>query len=271
MTLVAAMINVAITGLYADTLRDGLRVHTWQEPQLVELEKQLGEINLPSLLAESLREERAGVCRVLETVPLTKLDELRSGKTTTSFWQKIGDPKFWLLSHVPKGWVYRNMRTAASLEQSFLEGVDATNGVVRPEVAQQAMRGTEKAFTRFSPGTCLAAWMVPNYDRAARTTAYNQTLVNQALIACALGRYRLAKGAYPQNLDPLRPEFLKVLPNDPINGGPLHYSLLSNGLYSLYSVGWNASDDHGTVATGKEGRMYPTETGDWVWQTQPGI
>src|SRR5471032_484491 len=45
MTLVAAMINVAVSGLYVDTIADGLQSHAWQEPQLAALQNQLAEIN----------------------------------------------------------------------------------------------------------------------------------------------------------------------------------------------------------------------------------
>ena len=49
MTLVAVMINVAVTGLYAETIADGFRLHAWQEPQMVALQKQLKQINLAHL------------------------------------------------------------------------------------------------------------------------------------------------------------------------------------------------------------------------------
>src|SRR5262249_21157074 len=35
MTLVASMIDVAVVGLYADVIADGLRMHAWREPQLI--------------------------------------------------------------------------------------------------------------------------------------------------------------------------------------------------------------------------------------------
>ena len=41
MTLVAAMINVAVTGLYVDTIAEGFQWHAWQEPQLAALQEQL--------------------------------------------------------------------------------------------------------------------------------------------------------------------------------------------------------------------------------------
>ena len=60
MTLVAAMINVAVTGLYVDTIASGLQSRAWQEPQLAALQKQLAEINLAPFVFHALQEEPAG-------------------------------------------------------------------------------------------------------------------------------------------------------------------------------------------------------------------
>ena len=59
MTLVAAMINVAVTGLYADTVSEGLRANEWQAAQLVVLQKQLAEIELAPLVAGAFESEPA--------------------------------------------------------------------------------------------------------------------------------------------------------------------------------------------------------------------
>ena len=40
-TLVAAMINVAVTGLYVDTIANGIRLEAWREPQLSTIQEQL--------------------------------------------------------------------------------------------------------------------------------------------------------------------------------------------------------------------------------------
>ena len=45
MTVVAAMIDVAVTGLYVETIADGFRLQAWREPQLVALQAQLKEVN----------------------------------------------------------------------------------------------------------------------------------------------------------------------------------------------------------------------------------
>ena len=90
--------------------------------------------------------------------------------------------------------------------------------------------------------------MIPNFTKAWQTTAHNQTLVNEAQIACALERYRLAHGEYPETLDALVPQFIEKLPHDIIGGQPLHYRRTADGKFLLYSVGWNETDDGGQAS-----------------------
>lgn len=95
--------------------------------------------------------------------------------------------------------------------------------------------------------------------KACELTAHSQTQINQALIACALERFRLAHGEYPEELGALVPQFLGTVPHDVIAGGPLHYRRTSKHTFVLYSVGWNRRDDGGV-------RGQPRGTdGDWVW------
>jgi hypothetical protein len=94
--------------------------------------------------------------------------------------------------------------------------------------------------------------------KAAQTTARNQTLVNEAFIACGLERYRLAHGQYPKTLEALVPQFAEKLPHDIVGGQPLKYHRTADGQFVLYSVGWNETDDGGVP--GKS-----VTEGDWVW------
>ena len=57
MTLVAAMMNVAVTGLYVEAIADGMRTHTWQDPQLAAFQEQLKEINLSPIVAAAFNME----------------------------------------------------------------------------------------------------------------------------------------------------------------------------------------------------------------------
>ena len=106
---------------------------------------------------------------------------------------------------------------------------------------------------------------VPELDAAVKRFAFAQSSIDLARVACALERYRLAHGRYPDSLAALEPQFITQVPHDIINGQPLHYRLRPDGLFILYSVGWNETDDGGVVAIGWRGGVNWQE-GDWVWQ-----
>ena len=249
MTLVAAMINVAVTGLYVDTIAGGLQSHAWQEPQLVALQKQLAEINLTPFVLQALQEEPAAVCRDVEIAPLPKLFDMTGHMKWTD---RIG---WWFW---PRGWTYQNMVNVAMLELKPLDGFDLAHDTVAPRRFDETARELDRFFRHNSPYKRLAAIVIPNFTKAEQTAAHNQTMANEAQIVCALERYRLAVGQYPTTLEALSPQFIEKIPHDIIGGEPLIYRPTADGKFLLYSVGWNEKDDGGVP--GKT----PAE-GDWVW------
>ena len=100
--------------------------------------------------------------------------------------------------------------------------------------------------------------MAPHFGAACQTTALNQTEVNQGLVACALERYQLAHGEYPETLDALIPQFIDKIPHDVIGGQPPHYGRAADGTFLLYSIGWTGRDNGGV-------RGKSNADGDWVW------
>ena len=249
-TLFEAMINVAVGGLYVATVADGMRLHAWREPQLAAIQKQLEEINFLPIVASSLRSERAMVCHTLATVPLEKIVNTYNHPTAS-------DLGSWF---VPSGWVYQNMAVVATLEQNSIECLDSTNDQIFPYKVESAEFNIQQTLRHITPWNFLAAIAIPNFARATETMARNQTLANEAQIACALERYRLANGKYPDTLAALTPQFIEKLPHDIIGGKPLIYSCKDGQTFLLYSIGWNEVDDGGLESEN------PLTEGDWVWQ-----
>jgi hypothetical protein len=213
---------------------------------------------LPAL-ADAFRTERVAAGHTLETTSAREMVELLSfGRPDGGFWKRITQPVYLLLKFAPRGWVYLNLATMASLGQNSIEIFDVKNQVIRPRDAALAGAELEKIARRWSPDTILAAIAAPNFVRASQHAARNQTRINQALVACGLERYRLAHGSYPENFDALVPPFVERLPHDVIGGQPLKYHRTDDGRFVLYSVGWNEKDDGGApdAASGP---------GDWVW------
>ena len=265
MTLVAAMINVAVTGLYTDTVAIGLQSRAWQEPQLAALQKQLAEINLTPFVFHALQEEPASVCRTAEIVWIPKMFDI-AGNTKTKWTDKFRLWRWWFW---PRGWTYQNMVNVAELEPRPLDGFNLAHDTVAPRKFEEASREVDKFFKHSSsyssPFKLLGAIAVPNFTKAEQTTAHNQTLANEAQIVCALERYRLANGAYPETLDALAPQFIEKLPHDIVGGQPLIYRRTGDGKFLLYSVGWNETDDDGEVVLKKDGSE-DWGNGDWVWK-----
>jgi len=167
---------------------------------------------------------------------------------------------------MPSGWFYQNMLTISLMHQDFtLAAVDAKARLVFPEVSEKLDATLATMPTR--PYTIFAKLLMPAMGRAVTKSARMQSFVDEARVACALERQRLANGKLPDTLDALTPQFMEKIPADVIDGKPLHYRSKPDGGYVIYSVGWNKTDDGGEVVwtKGKEPSADVTK-GDWVWQ-----
>ncbi len=265
-TLVEAMINVAITGLYVAIVQEGFRLHTWQAPQLAALQAQLAEINLPPWVAAAFQAEQAATCHAAELVQPSQISMIGLAAAKPTIWRKIMDLPNHAIDLAPRGWVYQNMAVCARVIQIQKENVLDSNQNIIPRRTELAAKEIAKSLdNHHSPFYLLARIAVPNFTKAMQACAFNQTLANQAQIVCALERYHLAHGEYPETLDALMPQFIEKLPHDIIGGQPLHYRRTEDGKFLLYSGGWNETDDGGQVALKKDGSE-DRENGDWVWK-----
>jgi hypothetical protein len=257
MTVLAAMINVAITGLYVNTIGEGINLHVWQESQLAALEEQLGDIHLMPPVVEAMKTEPVSVS---QTIKMTSLEKVMS----------YGDSKRnrkSFLSITPQGWIYLNLVNCVELDRVPNEGFDAVHDSISPRVYDDWSSHLGKFLAGKSPFKMLAAITIPNFTKAVQTTARYQTLVNESVVACALERYHIAHGEFPETLDALAPQFIKRIPHDIIGGQPLKYHRTADGKFVLYSVGWNEKDDGGIPGLDKNGPAYSDSSDlDWVWK-----
>jgi hypothetical protein len=264
MTLVAAMINVAITGLYVDTVAGGLQSHAWQEPQLVALQKQLAEVNLAPFVAGGFECEPLSALHEFKNIEPRKIFALSTvligPHQKPSLWDRVRSLNTHLWDLIPRGWIYQNMASYLRSSDKIRVSLFDEHYFVTPKKTDRAMREVEKAMEHPGLFNLFSAIAIPNYSKATQTFAFNQTKANEAQIVCALERYRLAHGGYSETLDALSPQFIEILPHDLIGGEPLIYRRTADGKFLLYSVGWNEKDDDGLPGTVTDKR------GDWVWQ-----
>jgi hypothetical protein len=119
---------------------------------------------------------------------------------------------------------------------------------------------------RFRKDLILAQIAVPALAGQVVRMARTQALIDEGAVVCALERYRLDKGQYPERLEDLVPAHLAILPHDLVTGGPLSYSRKGDR-FKLYQVGWDGVDHDGTTGWTGEGaaRKLDPAKGDWVW------
>jgi hypothetical protein len=258
-TLVATMIDVAITGLYTSIIQDGLRLHAWGAPELAAIQSQLMDVNLLPLFRDSFSAQRAALCRAFETAlpVMLSLIPFRNSADPHLFWARLRE-EFPLVICAPQGWIYQNMCVIARQDQMVLGAIDIANDQLLPGKFEEIGSEIATYSKRHSMYTLLALLTLPHYTKASQVLARNQTLVNEAFIACGLERYRLAREEYPESLDALVPQFAAKLPHDIVGGAPLKYHRTADGRFVLYSVGWNEKDDGGVVSKS-------VEEGDWGW------
>jgi hypothetical protein len=264
--LVSQLIRVACFNISLQPLKEGLARRQFSDAQLAALENRLGQVDLLSGYELSMRAERA-----FQTWWLAK---------PRSQWKEIaeyyGDPDRvqlsakldLLLRFAPAGWAYRNLLVYCEWQDKHaIPLVDVATRRAHPQKASEARRAFADLNGRFTLLTRLwySGRQDNDLDNAARRIAYTQAQLDEARLACALERYRLARGAYPETLDALVPQFIAALPHDLITGQPLKYRRTDDGRFLLYSVGWNETDDRGAVVLKKSGQPDP-EKGDWAWQ-----
>jgi hypothetical protein len=262
-TLVAAMMRVALTGLYTTMIAEGFQLGKWREPQMRELQEMLSMVRLVPAVEGALTFERVAGLHVLEDLRWDQLARVYLGKPEPPIVrEKLKSPVYWFVKLAPRGWVYQNLLTSAKLWEPITPIYDPGADTLKPGVMDQVFQKRLNQLHSFSPYHLLALLCTPNFVRARETAAKNQTLVAQATVACTLERYRLAHADYPEKLQDLVPEYTKSLPRDIMTGELLRYSRTANGQFRLYSVGWNGMDDGGQADPSAEKQI---GNDDWTW------
>jgi hypothetical protein len=170
------------------------------------------------------------------------------------------------------GWLDQNMSHIADDLLSAIQTSDPKAHRVFVDESQRIKEYAENGRWPFwAPWNILSVVSAGPILSAQLQFARAQVWLDEARIACALERYRLAHGSYPATLDALAPACIDAVPHDPINGEPYRYRVGPDGTFLLYSVGWNQKDDGGvavfTLPQGADEHDSPMKHGDWVWPT----
>ena len=267
---ISQLVRCATTQLTLQPLWEGLVDRRWSEAQLEHLQQRLARFDFLADAQLALRGERADGNGIIVYARnhrgrLGVLGMTEAGDESQA--SMIG----LVAALVPRGWFYLEQVSYNRAFDAYVRlGVDLASRRVDPQVIAQNEKAIEQSLqgggSLFFGHRLMAAVLLPAIPQAYRKFAYFQTLVDEATLACALERYRLANGHYPDALADLTPQFVAKLPHDVITGEPLKYRRTDNGRFVLYSVGWNGKDDGGMIAmSGKSKTNMDIGEGDWVW------
>jgi hypothetical protein len=251
-----SLVNLAIQPVW-----EGLARRQWSTDQLATLEQDLAGIDAVKDYGFAMR---AGLA-----FNLRSLEYLRMERTANSITDMNGDIH-WLPTLAyrlsPSGWFYLNEQaTAMAFDAALPTTADAEQRILSPEISERFgnVEGLERRW-HLIPDNIYWSF-IPPLPREAKNSARIQAGVDMARIACALERYRLTSGIYPEKLDALVPQYIEKIPRDIINCQPPHYRRSTDGKFILYSVGWDGKDDDGVPEDFKTFfQLKPA--GDWVWQ-----
>ncbi len=237
--LISQLVRFAEFQLALQPLVDGFE--HWTEPQLQALEDRLRRFDFCADATRALQAEQvffgSGIIEYVRHSP-NQIRVLASGGFPGN--GPSGGPEVAvLLSIAPQGWFDLEQLNHARLYRDYiLPTLDVEHRRVYPAAVHRAEQRLSD-LTNYSGLTLLlqhrffCALLLPAVSRAIERAAYVQSAADAALVACALERYRRAKGEFPESLQALTPQFIDPLPRDLMNGKPLQYHRTQNGQYLL--------------------------------------
>jgi hypothetical protein len=253
--LISGLVRIGQMSVLMGPIWEGIATHRWSDAQLGVIAAELRRLDFRSDYCRAIRMERAMGCVVLQwVINNPRALDMMGPPPGVVFRAALPAMKPW------SGCVYQNLIHESVWLQETISAVDPVNRYVDVPRAVRAQEAAGQGMT--TPYNMLARSAVLALDASFLRFAVAQTWANEAIVACAIERYRIARGALPASLDDLH---VADLPGDVTSSGPLHYRLTpGDSNYLLYSIGWDGEDDGGTIALNDNGTI-SFEKGDWVW------
>src|SRR6185436_9926645 len=223
-------------------LWEGIIERQWTEPQLAGFQAELARFNLLSNYTNAIHRVVLAHIDAWRTVAESKGNPLPvppgQNQWDDSVWQM--QPRAWWLDHCVR--LYQ-------AGQSAIANVDVPGARVQISRSWGDLEGLPvEGPTSFLFSQAYWPGAYPG------NVVFAQTAVNQGIIACALERYRLAEGKYPDTLEALVPKYFPSIPADVVRGRAMLYENPSEDRFTLRSVGPNEIDDR-----------KKSFSDDWLW------
>ena len=243
----------------------GIHGQAWDAQQLAELQGVLEDINLVEHLVRANKFDTRWCANLLISAPRPKiLDQI---KILASFSSSTdAETREFLAGIMPRGWFYQNALHYARLYDNINAAIHADDRWLDiPQIKRIYTANEESEWTAYSFLVGTFQSMGFSYVKKPANT---QATLHQAVIACAIERYRLEHGRIPERLGDLVPTYLAKIPSDPCDGQPMRYKPEGDGNAVIYSIGINGVDDGGQfgVKKMKGADVVDIDSGDWIWR-----
>ena len=211
--IISQLVRCAQLALAMQPIKEGLAAHQWSDPQLRRMEEGLRHFDFCADAQRTLRAERGffapgNIQYVSHHRALCgEILEMQNGSQHAGF-NLIG----LLMDAAPNGWFYLEEVNQSRMSQEWLLPViDVPGHRISPAASVAGCERIGAAIAHplivlFFQHKLFAAMLIPSCSNLAEKTAYTQAAADTAAIACALERYRLANGHYPESLDSLVPQ-----------------------------------------------------------------
>jgi hypothetical protein len=266
LVLISGLVRLAILGSAEASVRDGIAAGHWTDPELARLPTEFAAIDLESDWRFSMESERAGMNFTIDMLYGKSSAELAKllgvlGATGFQHSPPVGDRISTAL--YPRGWLHLSQ----TMLNEYFDSAQATiDDLVAGKGSVPRSGGIDDIIKVKSSGVfrslpyVLAIITAPAMEGVQSSYLKALTRVAQVRTACALERYKLARGSFPEKLDSIAPEFLSEAPHDPIDLAPLRYRRTESG-YDLWSVALNRTDEGGQP----EDKPWKQQA-DWVFR-----
>jgi hypothetical protein len=277
--VISHLVRIAMLHIALQPVWEGLADRQWTDPELSAIASELGKLNFLADYHLAMRGEQA--CGLWGVDYNRKLwisgpKEMVAPSMDSGLAQVEHLLEWATFRLIPDGWFDQSKLSLCRLHEKYL--LPLMGDQDRLVVSTAAIERANSAFGQQGGGPYEVLFrillrvpytspedLLRNLADFAGKCALAQCSVDLARVACALERYRLATGQFPDTLDALAPRFIAKLPHDVINGQPLKYRRTDDGQFILFSVGLNETDDGGTLGMTKNGGG-DFNKGDWVWR-----
>jgi hypothetical protein len=261
---VSQMVRMASRALCQPLLWEGLAYHQWTEAQLQQVQALHEKDDFISQAIWVCKSERAFSTRLIDQI------RTRAGNIRVHELYELDDTT-WMARLIPNCWYAFEQLEYSRVTDAFLQSVDQwRRGQTDMKTLQASLiadgqpAASKPKWPEFFQHRLFVSMSKSSTSKIFQKALYAQVRSDQFRLACALERYYLSEGQYPEKLADVQPRFIGKIPHDLMSGKDFIYHRESPKNYVLYSVGADLKNDGGNPAKSVAAPSTPETEKDWI-------